>query len=230
MKVEDVKGMLTEKIKDSYEKLVGYVEEYFEDDRRKKIFEIFTEFKTRMITDPASGKSWYHSAYVGGWLYHTATVIDYALQVCELWEKQGVVIDFDKSELVFAAIFHDFGKLGDGKEAYYIRQNSDWHRKRGMIYDFNPKLQYMPVPERSLFILQSHGIKLSLAETLGIKLSDGLYDEGNKAYLTSYREGGKLKTLLPYIIHQADMMAAQIESHVENQMDEDVAKKIRDIF
>jgi len=117
--------------------------------------------------------------------------------------------------LVIAALGHDFGKLGDTENEFYIPQTSDWHKKRGMLYEFNPNIQYMKVPDRALFLFQKYGIELSLNETLGIKLVDGLYDESNKSYLMSYSEEGQLKTCLPNILHQADMMAATIEQQTK---------------
>jgi len=46
---------------------------------------------------------------------------------------------------------------------------------------------------------------------LGIKLTDGLYDEANKPYYMSRTADSKLKTNLGYVMHQADHMAARIE-------------------
>jgi hypothetical protein len=46
---------------------------------------------------------------------------------------------------------------------------------------------------------------------LGIKLTDGLYDESNKPYYISRTADSKLKTNLGYVMHQADSMAARIE-------------------
>ena len=38
-----------------------------------------------------------------------------------------------------------------------------------------------------------------------------MYDEANKAYYISYYEERKLKTSLPYVLHQADLLAARVE-------------------
>ena len=46
---------------------------------------------------------------------------------------------------------------------------------------------------------------------LTIQTHDGLYDEGNKKYLVNYMPEQKPRTSLPYIVHQADLMAARIE-------------------
>jgi hypothetical protein len=46
---------------------------------------------------------------------------------------------------------------------------------------------------------------------VAIQTHDGLYDEGNKKYLMSYMPEQKPRTSLPFILHQADLMAARIE-------------------
>jgi hypothetical protein len=48
-------------------------------------------------------------------------------------------------------------------------------------------------------------------EMIGIKLTDGMYDEGNIQYLKAYAPEKKLKTNMPHILHQADMATTRIE-------------------
>jgi hypothetical protein len=43
------------------------------------------------------------------------------------------------------------------------------------------------------------------------KLTDGLYDDANTAYLKSYNPDYNLRSNMAYILHQADMMATHIE-------------------
>jgi hypothetical protein len=50
---------------------------------------------------------------------------------------------------------------------------------------------------------------------VAIQTHDGLYDEANKKYLVSFTPEQKPRTSLPYILHQADMMAARIEWEIE---------------
>ena len=44
------------------------------------------------------------------------------------FEIQPIAI-FTQEELLFAAMHHDLGKLGDGTKPYYLPQDSEWHRK-----------------------------------------------------------------------------------------------------
>jgi hypothetical protein len=50
---------------------------------------------------------------------------------------------------------------------------------------------------------------------IAIQTHDGLYDEGNKKYLMGWGVEQKPRTSLPFILHQADLMAARIEFEVE---------------
>ena len=52
---------------------------------------------------------------------------------------------------------------------------------------------------------------MSVNEMIGIKLTDGMYDEGNVQYLKSYAPEKKLKSNMPLILHQADMATTRIE-------------------
>ena len=50
---------------------------------------------------------------------------------------------------------------------------------------------------------------------IAIQTHDGLYDPANDKYLKSYMPETKPRTSLPFILHQADMMAARIEFEKE---------------
>jgi hypothetical protein len=76
---------------------------------------------------------------------------------------------------------------------------------------FNTKLPFASVPDRGLFMLQSHGIQYTFNEMLAIQTHDGLYDEANKKYLMTYMPEQKPRTCLPFVLHFGDMMAARIE-------------------
>ena len=50
---------------------------------------------------------------------------------------------------------------------------------------------------------------------VAIQTHDGLYDSANEKYLKGYMVEQKPRTSLPFILHQADMMAARIEFEIE---------------
>ena len=120
--------------------------------------------------------------------------------------------DWTDEELVFSLMNHDFGKVGDDDGEYYIPNTSEWHKKNlGIMYKSNPDIHNMTVPDRGLYLMQENGIPVSKNEYLSIKLHDGLYDDINKPYLLTFDDDKKLKTNLPYIVHQADFLAYRIE-------------------
>jgi hypothetical protein len=122
------------------------------------------------------------------------------------------VSTYTKEELVFSALNHDLGKMGDEENESYIPQTDNWRREKlGEDYMFNTKVPFASVPDRGLFLLQSHGIQYTFNEMITIQTHDGLYDDGNKKYLIGFMPETKPRTSLPFIVHQADFMAARIE-------------------
>ena len=73
------------------------------------------------------------------------------------------------------------------------------------------KVPFASVPDRGLFLLQSHGVQYTFNEMIAIQTHDGLYDKANEKYLLNFMPEQKPRTSLPYILHQADLMAARIE-------------------
>ena len=161
---------------------------------------------------PASHKSQYHNCFPGGYIDHVNRVVEAALKIDNVWREMGMVDTYTTEELVFSAINHDLGKFGDFDNAAYIDSVDEWRRnKLGEMYVFNPKLSYMSVPDRSIWILNMLGLQLTQNETLSIKLHDGLYEPANEPYLKSWMPETKPRTSLVFIIHQADLMAARVE-------------------
>jgi hypothetical protein len=106
--------------------------------------------------------------------------------------------------------------MGDSEHEAYIPQTDKWRQdKLGEDYMFNKALPFSSVPDRGLFLLQQHDIKYTFNEMLAIQTHDGLYDAANEKYLKAFMPEQKPRTSLPFILHQADMMAARIEFEVE---------------
>lgn len=198
-----------EKIQKDYQTFMDYINA---DPRAEKLNVMYSHLQDELMVAPASGKTHFHNAFPGGYLDHVLRVTETALKVAGLYKTMDGDINFTKQELIFAALHHDLGKLGHPDEGpYYVEQDSDWHRKRGEMYRQNENIQYFKAPERGLFLLQKYGIEITQNEWLGIKLSDGIYDEGNKAYLINFAPYA-MKTNLPYIIHWADHMSSRVEN------------------
>jgi len=206
--------MIDEKqIQNNWNELIQLIEDTFEGERKEKLLEMYEHFKDRMMFAPASGQEHFHNCFPGGYVEHILNIVHYSKEFYKVWKDNGAYVDdYTEEELIFAAMHHDLGKIGDLDNEYYIPQTSDWHRtNRGEIYTHNPDLSYMKVPDRGLWLLQHYGIKVTEKEYIGIKLTDGLYDEANKSYLMSYNPDWSLRSNMAYILHQADMMATHIE-------------------
>jgi len=221
-----MKQLSEQQIIDNWNKLIKLIDDTFVDtddnERHTKLREMYDYFEDRMSVAPASGKAAYHNAMVGGYVEHVLHVTKCALQIKELWESNGPEINFTDEELIFAAMHHDLGKVGDLNQDYYIPQDSEWHRKnRGEIYKHNPNLQYMSVTDRAIFLLNHFGISMSQWEYIGLRLTDGMYEEANKSYYLTYNPDWALKSNIAYILHQADMMATHIEGDEWKRADEE---------
>ena len=207
-----MKELTPEQLQHNWNNLRQFIDVNFSGDRLEGLNKMYDYFEERMMFAPASGKQHYHNAFAGGYVEHVMHVTTTALQVMELWVKNKATIDFTEEELVFAALHHDLGKVGDLAEDYYTPNDSEWHRKnQGLIYKHNPKLEFMTVTDRALFILQHFGVKLTNNEYIGLRLTDGMYEEANKSYYIAYQPERQLRTNIAYILHQADMMATHIE-------------------
>ena len=69
----------------------------------------------------------------------------------------------------------------------------------------------MTVTDRAVWLLNHFGIEMTQIEYLALRLTDGMYEDANKGYLMGFGEGKNLKSNLPLILHQADMMATRLE-------------------
>lgn len=188
------------------------IEAHISEPRATKLLALYQSQEELLALAPASSKASFHNSFPGGYVDHVIRVTEAALVVRNAWESMGATINFTEEELVFSALNHDLGKLGLGGKPRYIPNDSEWHIKnQGANYKPNAELPFLPVQDNSLFILQSEGISVTVNEYIAIRIHDGLYDESNKPYLISGQNESKLRTSLPLILHQADLMASRIE-------------------
>ena len=211
-----MKELTPEQIQNNWNKLIQLIKDTFPEDypnnRREKLLNMYHYFEDRMIIAPASGKEHYHNAMVGGYVEHVLHVIHLSVELRKLWQANGATINFTDEELIFAAMHHDLGKVGDLENDYYVPNESEWHRKnRGEIFTHNGELQYMTVTDRAIYLLNHFGISMSEWEYIGLRLTDGMYEDANKSYYVSYSPERQLKSNIAYILHQADSMSTYIE-------------------
>jgi hypothetical protein len=205
-------NLSAEQIQDNWVKLMSYISKYISDPRRGKLIEFYNKYQDRLIMMPASHKKEYHNAFPGGYVEHVLRVIEAALEINKVWQKFDVADTYTIEELVFSALNHDLGKMGDEEHECYIPQTDQWRKEKlGEDYTHNNQIEFMSVPDRGLHLLYSHGIVPTKNELLTIKLHDGLYDDANKPYLINWLPEQKPRTSLIFIVHQADLLAARVE-------------------
>ena len=204
--------LTAEQVKANYDVLLGGIDKYITGDRKGQFTDFYTKLDDRIALLPASHKKAYHNCFPGGYVDHVVRVITAAFKLHSLWQEMGTKDTYTEEELFVSALNHDLGKIGSIDETSVHPSTDEWRKKNlGEMYTFNTKIEYMTVPDRSLFLLQQAGIQLTTNEWITIKTHDGLYDDANVKYLKAYMPEQKPRTSLPYILHQADLMAARIE-------------------
>ena len=204
-----------EQLLENWNKLIGYIPQYFEGERKEKLTKMYEHFQDRMMYAPASGREHYHNAFPGGYVMHIINVTESCLKIAKVWEEMGATPDWTEENIVFCAMHHDLGKVGDMEQDYYVPNPSEWHRiNQGKIYDFNKNLNYMTVTDRACYLLMKFGVDMTEQEYLALRLTDGLYEEGNTSYLKSFMPEYGLKSNLPHILHQGDMLSTKVENEM----------------
>ena len=206
-----------EQIQANWEEFLANIKEHISGNRGEQLLNFYKRYEERVILMPAAHKKEYHGAFPGGYVAHVNKVVEGSLKLYDMWKEMGCdMTTFTKEELVFSAINHDLGKLGDKDHDAYVPQTDQWRKdKLGEDYMFNKQLAFCSVPDRGLFLLQQHDISYSFNEMVAIQIHDGLYDDANVKYLKTFLPEQKPRTSLPYILHQADLMAARIEFEQE---------------
>jgi len=206
-----------EDVDKQWDLLMNTINDHIESPRKEKLTKMYEGLAEKICTAPASSHSTRHNCFPGGYIDHVNRVVKCSLELYSTWQTAGAnVSNFTKEELVFSALKHDLGKIGNAKEDYYIPNDSDWHVKRGQVYKINGRLTFMKVPDRSLFLLQECGIDVSENEFLAIKLHDGLYSKGNESYLMGGLPEFSLNCDMPILLHHADHLATLIEGNANH--------------
>lgn len=213
-----MKSYTNDELEKNYHNFIEAITRSFTGERLEKLLRMYSveELGGNLMLSPASGSKGFHNAYDGGYIDHIMNVVRNSLKVMKLYGEMGGEINFTQEELLFAAFHHDLGKLGAKNKVHYIKNPSDWHVKnQGKIYTSNPKLSFMTHTDRTFFTLAQYGIGYSENEYLGIKLTDGLYDEDNIKYYKTFNQDNTLKSNIQFILHWADHMSTTIERTVE---------------
>ena len=154
--------LTAEQIQGNWDIFISNIETHITGDRKQALLDFYNKYQERVMLMPAAHKKEYHNAFPGGYVEHVNRVVEGSLYLAQLWSDMGADMStFTTEELVFAAINHDLGKMGDEENESYIPQDYKWRREKlGEDYKFNTKVPFASVPDRGLFMLQSHGCLL----------------------------------------------------------------------
>jgi 23S rRNA maturation-related 3'-5' exoribonuclease YhaM len=110
-----------EQIQMNWVEFMSNIDTYISSPRKEQLKAFYEKFEDRISLMPASHKKEYHSAFPGGYVDHVNRVVKAALSMSAVWEGFGANMDtFTTEELVFSAINHDLGKMGDSEHESYI--------------------------------------------------------------------------------------------------------------
>jgi hypothetical protein len=169
-------------------------------ERSEAVTKMVEHMDERLLMAPASTKLSFHCAHPGGLVEHSLNVLRNLKKLIQLYDA-----DISSESMIMVSLFHDWGKVGDLDEAYYLEQDSDWHREKlGQMYKINEDIQSMPNAERGLWLMQHFGVQLTLDEWIAIRTNDGQGVDENKPYF------GREPTLALLLQH-ADQMATKKE-------------------
>ena len=185
--------------------------------RASKLKSMYEKLAEKLMTAPASSHADRHNCFAGGYIDHIVRVTNNAIKLYDFWTQAGAnTSTYSLEEVVFSALNHDLGKIGTDEFDYYVPNDSSWHRERGQIYKLNPQIHYMKVPDRSIYMLQKHGVPVTEQEYLAIKLHDGMYAKGNEGYFMTVSADLALKTTLPLLLHHADHLSTLVEENMQH--------------
>ena len=186
---------------------------------------MYNYFEDRMMFTPGSGTAHFHNCFIGGYVEHVLHITKIARKLFVDYKELGAHIDYTEEEVIFAALHHDLGKVGDLENDYYVPNDSKWHiENQGKYYKRGKDLNFMTVTDRAIYLLNHFGVTMSENEYLALRLTDGMYEEANKTYLMQYLDENKVKSNLPILLHQADMLASRIEYENWKYQDEKKSK------
>ena len=152
-------------------KIVSNTKKYFETAKNNGFMndELIQFLGEDFIKAPASSMADYHNAFEGGLIDHLLKVASYAVKINNTLPEDEKV---DQTSLLKVCLLH-----GIGKAKLYKPCTSEWHIKKGKMYEFNEDLVSMRIGERSVYYILSHGIKITEEEFSAILFFDKVDDK-----------------------------------------------------
>jgi hypothetical protein len=160
-------------ITNNYEQTLKIIEDTFS--KNHNLYKMIDRLGNSYATCPATTRKEYYSSFPGGLCYHNRHMYFWMKKFADMMSNE----DLTKS-LVKVAVLHEIGKVGDLDHEYYVDKDSNWHRERGIYFEVNPDIQFMKIPDRSIYLAQEFGVTLDKDEYLAILLHDVIEVSGRR--------------------------------------------------
>ena len=162
MTTKEKQADLYNKLSQQWGTFLGVINKIEDTERKEACKQLAEKLHDRLIVCPASTKIEFTGAFPGGLVWHSLNVL---ANLKKLRTALAVEDCVSVDSIITLGLFHDIGKLGTEEEDYYLPQNSDWHRdKLGQMFITNDELSSTSVSSRTLFWLNTYGIKLTAEE------------------------------------------------------------------
>jgi hypothetical protein len=199
----------------SEEQLVQNYEKYSSlllqsgEQRSSELGDLLNHLGDRLVLCPASIKKSHHSCFPGGLIDHSLRVLKNCSRLMKV--APDLYGDVPEQSVVFTALLHDLGKVGDLTHDRYIPQTNDYYAKRGNLYEINHEMVASTVGHASIFMLQHFKIMMSYDEFQSIIIGDDLQNsEENNIY--KMRE-----TSLTLLIQQSNRISCEQEKLISHK-------------
>lgn len=149
------------KVTENWGKVTSIVRRIENSEVKEGAIKLCDDLHDRFSVCPASTRREYIGCFTGGLVWHSLNVLK---AMKNMRQAFGLEEQVSSDSLIIMGLFHDLGKLGNKDNDYYLPQESDWHRNKGMLFEINEDLSAVPVATRSLWWLNQYNIPLSEAE------------------------------------------------------------------
>lgn len=127
---------------------------------RNAMFEMVDDNKYPFCAAPASSHTEFGGAYTGG-------LLQYCINTARILRRldNATASKIPMNDIIVAGLFHHFGKIGYYTNSngeiipVYVKNNSDWHIQRGIMYDISPEYKNTNHNITSLYYLHKYAAK-----------------------------------------------------------------------
>ena len=123
-------------IEQNFQEFIDFVKREFKGERRERLLKMYDEdnLGLSLAMSPASTTEHFHLCHPGGYIQHVMNVVRLSFAQKKVFEVSGGKVDWTDEEMVFAALHHDLGKLGDPEFGdYYAPQSEEWKTRKGEL-------------------------------------------------------------------------------------------------